>query len=98
MDFHRLNHELRVLAEFVGVDVPQRARPSGLEVLVVENLTCRVRPTWDVLIGRVENPWLAPLRWLVGREIRRFAAGFSTIAEAYDSGAMRYGLLVAARP
>ena len=71
---------------------------AGLEVLVVENLTCRVRPTWDVLIGRVENPWLAPLRWLVGREIRRFAAGFSTIAEAYDSGAMRYGLLVAARP
>ncbi|UCF20369.1 MAG: methyltransferase domain-containing protein [Gemmatimonadota bacterium] len=71
------------------------SQASGLELVHVEDLTDRVRRTWDVLIARVEGYWLRPLRALAGRDIRRFIRGFRQIAEAYDSGAMSYGLMVA---
>lgn len=71
---------------------------AGLTVLLEENLTANVRATWDTLIRRVGRPWLVPLRAAVGGEIRRFVDGFASIAKAYDSGVMRYGLLVAAKP
>ncbi len=70
---------------------------AGLEVIHDEDLTAAVRQTWDVLIRRVEQPWLAALRVFLAPETRRFLSGFATIARAYDSGAMTYGLLVAAR-
>ncbi len=69
----------------------------GLEIVHVEDLTDRVRRTWDVVMGRVDSVYWGPLRLLVGAEIRRFIRGFSRIAAAYDSGAMSYGLLVARR-
>lgn len=72
---------------------------AGLDVRYVEDLTSSVRKTWDVLSRRVQRPWLAPLRrLLLDHAGRRFVDGFSTIAEAYDEGAMRYGLIVAAKP
>jgi tocopherol O-methyltransferase len=70
---------------------------AGLEVRCEENLTPHVRATWDILGKRIGRPWLAPLRLLVGRRVRRFVAGFPVIASAYDSGAMSYGLVVAAK-
>jgi tocopherol O-methyltransferase len=70
---------------------------AGLQVDRFEDLTARVRPTWKILIRRVERPWWAPLRLLVGAETRRFVDGFRTIDEAYEQGKMRYGLLVASR-
>lgn len=71
---------------------------AGLTVRLDENLTANVRATWDTLIRRVGNPWLVPLRAVVGSEVRRFVDGFASIARAYDSGVMRYGLLVASKP
>jgi tocopherol O-methyltransferase len=71
---------------------------AGLSVLRIENLTSQVRKTWDVLGDRVSRPWLAPLkRMLLDPAGRRFVDGFSTIAEAYDGGAMSYGLFVAGK-
>jgi tocopherol O-methyltransferase len=71
---------------------------AGLEVRCVEDLSSKVRKTWDVLSARVGRPWLAPLkRMLLNRAARRFVDGFPTIAEAYDSGAISYGLLVAGK-
>ncbi len=70
---------------------------AGLDVRTLEDLTPRVRATWDILGPRVGRPWLRPLRWALDRESRRFVDGFSVIAEAYDSGEMSYGLLVAVK-
>lgn len=71
---------------------------AGLRVGRQEDLTDGVRQTWTILRRRVDRPWLAPLRWLVGAETRRFVAGFSSIDRAYELGRMSYGLLVASRP
>ncbi len=70
---------------------------AGLEIIYNEDLTTAVRRTWDVLIGRFSGWWMAPLRPLLPRDLRRFLAGFNAIARAYDSGAMSYGLWIAAR-
>ncbi len=71
---------------------------AGLKVSEAENLTRHVSATWDILLRRVKRRWLAPLKPLLGRETRRFVDGFPSIAQAYESGAMSYGLLVAAKP
>jgi len=71
---------------------------AGLKVVLGEDLTANVRATWDTLIRRVGRPWLLPLRAVVGSEVRRFLRGFASIAKAYDTGVMRYGLMVAVKP
>jgi tocopherol O-methyltransferase len=72
---------------------------AGLDVRCIEDLTSRVRRTWEILTERVARPWLAPFkRIFLDRDGRRFLDGFPTIARAYDSGAMSYGLLVAEKP
>ena len=71
---------------------------SDLQVRCHEDLTSQVRATWEILTSRVDRWWLWPLRSLVGRDVRRFVDGFPLIAEAYESGAMTYGLLLADRP
>lgn len=71
---------------------------AGLTVRLGEDLTANVRATWDTLIRRVGRPWLVPLRAVMGSEVRRFVKGFASIAKAYDTGVMRYGAMVAAKP
>jgi tocopherol O-methyltransferase len=71
---------------------------AGMQVRCVEDLTANVRATWDILMKRISRSWLAPARMLAGGDVRRFLEGFPAIARAYDSGAMSYGLLVAAKP
>ena len=71
---------------------------AGLEIRCEEDLTPQVKATWETLIRRTRRPWLRPLVALLNPSARRFVEGFPTIAEAYESGAMTYGLLVAARP
>lgn len=69
---------------------------EGLVIRCHEDLTRNVEETWRILVRRVGR--LRPLRWLVGVELRRFVKGFPSIARAYETGAMSYGLLVAQRP
>ncbi len=72
-------------------------KQAGLDLVRSEDLTSQVRATWDILIERVSPRWLQPARLIVSRDVRRFLDGFPLIAEAYDLGRMRYGLLVAGR-
>lgn len=70
---------------------------AGLEVRCVEDLTARVTRTWEILVRRLSRPWLWPVKRIAGGDVRRFVDGFAKILEAYESGAMSYGLLVAGR-
>lgn len=72
-------------------------RAAGLRIEHQEDLTDRVRRTWEVARARVERPWLRPVRAVVSPDVRAFLDGFPAIERAYSSGAMRYGLLVATR-
>jgi tocopherol O-methyltransferase len=67
---------------------------AGLTVRVSEDLTSDVKRTWDILTRRVGHFWLRPLRLLASRELLSFVDGFPVIAKAYETGAMKYGLLV----
>lgn len=69
---------------------------AGLELRCLDDLTPQVEATWEVLAQRVGRPWLKPVKRLLRPDVRRFVDGFPTILEAYRSGVMRYGLLVAA--
>ena len=73
------------------------AGAAGLELRICEDLTPRVRRTWEILIKRLRGPSLALVGPFLGREVRRFLDGFPLILQAYETDAMRYGLLVAER-
>lgn len=79
-------------------DYVRWCRDSGLRVTVAEELTDRVRPTWDVVARRIGRPWLAPVKTLLSPSNRRFVDGVPVMTRAMDSGALPYGLLVAERP
>lgn len=68
---------------------------AGLAVSWSEDLTAKVERTWDVLLKRVRRPWLQWLKPWVSPTTRRFVEGFPVIREAYATGAMKYGLLIA---
>ena len=78
-------------------DYASWCRESGLRVAFSEELTGRVRPTWDVVVRRVGRPWLAPVKALLHPSNRHFVDGFETIARAMDTRSLTYGLLVAKR-
>ena len=71
---------------------------AGLRVRFNEDLTQNVKPTWEILTRRVGRFWLQPLRLFASRDLLRFVDGFPVIAEAYEIGAMTYGLLIAEKP
>ena len=71
---------------------------AGLRIERSEDLTSRVAKTWDVLIDRVESPWLRWLKPLLLDPAQlRFVEGFPVIRHAYSTGAMAYGLFVAVK-
>ena len=52
---------------------------AGLDLVCAEDLTGRVRKTWDILMGRVGRPWLGLPKLLLGSDTRRFLRGFPHI-------------------
>jgi tocopherol O-methyltransferase len=71
---------------------------AGLRVEHTEDWTARVARTWELCDERVRRfglPWLARLI-----DIRQatFLDNFKTLLDAYRSGAMQYGCIVARRP
>ncbi|HVS39990.1 MAG TPA: hypothetical protein VMS17_30810, partial [Gemmataceae bacterium] len=68
---------------------------AGLRVHTFEDLTARVSRTWEVCLDRVRRSRVGWLAVLAGQSMRRFLDHFSTLLDAYRSGAMRYGLFVA---
>ncbi len=72
---------------------------AGLHLRTFEDLTARVVRTWDVCARRTRASGVAWLARLLGdREAGSFLQHFTTLGDAYRSGAMRYGLFVAERP
>jgi tocopherol O-methyltransferase len=71
---------------------------AGLTPCVFEDLTTQVAPTWEIGLRYLQQSGLLRLRWLFDRATVRFADTFAALAEAYRTGAMRYGLFVAEKP
>lgn len=71
---------------------------AGLVMEVEEDWTSRVSRTWELCDERVRRLGLPRLAGLVAPAQRLFLDHFRTLLDAYRSGAMQYGCLVARRP
>jgi tocopherol O-methyltransferase len=70
-------------------------RRAGLSVQTAEDITANIAPTWEYC-SRMARRW--PMRWLTpfaDAPTRRFVKSFPLMSEAYATGAMAFGLLVA---
>ena len=71
---------------------------AGLQVEHTEDWTARVARTWELCDDRVRRcglPWLARA---IDMRQATFLDNFKTLLDAYRSGAMQYGCIVARRP
>lgn len=71
---------------------------SGLRVIRCEDWTSRVKRTWEICRERAEWYRLRSLARWVDRDSVDFLDRFQTMLDAYSTGAMRYGCLVAEKP
>jgi tocopherol O-methyltransferase len=84
---------LGTMADYVGW-----TRTSGLELSSAEDITKNVSRTWDLCRPMLEFPFLKTFLAAGSPRLHAFARSFASIAEAYRSGAMAYGLIVARKP
>jgi tocopherol O-methyltransferase len=73
-------------------------RDAGLVVEPVLDWTDRVTETWEICRRRVQQTRVRWLAKVIDRQTTQFLDDFTTILEAYRSGAMSYGCFVARRP
>jgi tocopherol O-methyltransferase len=73
-------------------------RAAGLVERTFADLTTQVSRTWDVCLQSVQTSGMAHLGGLFGADMRRFLDSFTTLRDAYRSGAMGYGLFVTEKP
>ncbi len=71
---------------------------AGLVVEACEDWTSRVIRTWEICEQRVRRSGVRWLARLIDRDTDLFLERFQTILQAYRSGAMQYGCLVARKP
>jgi tocopherol O-methyltransferase len=71
---------------------------AGLVDREFADLTPQVMDTWDICRRRVESSGVGMLAWVLSRRTKSFLDHFSTLGNAYRSGAMQYGLFVAEKP
>jgi len=71
---------------------------AGLEVEAELDWTARVARTWELCDQRVRRLGLTRFARLIDPAQGVFLDNFTTLLEAYRSGAMQYGCLVARRP
>jgi tocopherol O-methyltransferase len=70
-------------------------RDAGLTERTFADLTPHVSRTWEICRDRVQKSGVHLIARLAGARMHSFVQHFSTLWEAYRSGAMRYGLFVA---
>lgn len=68
---------------------------AGLVVEPVRDWTDRVTETWEICRRRVQKTRVRWLARIIDRQTTQFLDDFTTILEAYRSGAMSYGCFVA---
>lgn len=71
---------------------------AGFDVTCADNVTRHVARTWDFCQPVLSFPLVKTLLASGSSRLRNFAAAFYSIAEAYRSGAMAYGMLVGRKP
>jgi tocopherol O-methyltransferase len=71
---------------------------AGLQVRMMRDVTQNVKKTWNLCAEVVKRPQIQTLLKFIDERSRRFAETFPDMIEAYETGAMRYGLLIADRP
>lgn len=70
----------------------------GMRVLHNSDWTTRVTKTWEICKQRVNRTGVRRLAKLLDREQVDFIDGFDALLDAYRSGAMQYGVIVAQKP
>ncbi len=80
-------------AEYVGW-----LTDNAMQIVHNEVWTQRVMRTWEICKQRVQRSGVRHLAQLVDREQVNFIDGFDTLLNAYRSGAMQYGAIVAEKP
>ncbi|MEO6568038.1 MAG: class I SAM-dependent methyltransferase [Opitutaceae bacterium] len=69
-------------------------RASGLEVISADDVTVNVTRTWDLCRSLLNVPLVKPLLATGSPRLHAFASSFTSIADAYRTGAMAYGMIV----
>ncbi len=93
-----------VCARFVCPSLATRAdyagwmTAHGMTIKHTEVWTDRVMRTWEICKQRVERTGVRHLAKLLDREQVDFIDGFDALLNAYRSGAMQYGAIVAEKP
>jgi tocopherol O-methyltransferase len=71
---------------------------AGFEVTSCNDLTPKVIRTWEICKRRVTRLGGAAVARLLGKNIAYFVENFDAMLDAYNSGAMKYGSIVATKP
>ncbi len=71
---------------------------AGLVAEPVRDWTDRVTETWEICRRRVQQTRVRWLARVIDRQTTQFLDDFTTILEAYRSGAMSYGCFIARKP
>ncbi|MEO7413739.1 MAG: methyltransferase domain-containing protein, partial [Opitutaceae bacterium] len=104
-----LNAERRALVEDVcrGMLCPSLGtmadyvtwmKDSGLEILSADDITANVARTWDLCRPVLNFPLVKTMLAVGSPKLHAFANSFTSIAEAYRTGAMAYGMIVGRKP
>jgi len=71
---------------------------AGFQVVLQEIWTDRVKQTWEICLRRVEQTGARRLAKILGKNHILFLDHFESILNAYNSGAMDYGVFIAEKP
>lgn len=71
---------------------------QGLDVIHNEDWTQRAAKTWEICQRRVSRSGIRHLARVLDKDQVAFLDGFETLLQAYRSGAMQYGAIVARKP
>jgi len=71
---------------------------AGLEVTIATICTDQVKQTWEICRRRVQRTGVRYLAKLLGKNHVLFLDHFDAILDAYESGAMEYGMFIARKP
>lgn len=73
-------------------------REAGFDAIRADDVTERVKATWEVCGRIAERPEVRLLAQVSDPATRDFVRAFAAIRRAYDEGAMAYGMLAARKP
>jgi tocopherol O-methyltransferase len=71
---------------------------AGFKIVLTEIWTERVKETWEICLRRVRRTGARRLAKIIGKNHLLFLDHFESILDAYNSGAMDYGVFVAEKP